>query len=175
MKRMEIYNMSGYWNKQKRYWLAKIKRLKGTPGSVASGIACGVAVSFTPFVGAHFVLAMSSAWILRGNIVAAALGTAFGNPWTFPFIWISILYTGRKILGAGYEGIADVNFTSLFSNAFKAVINMDFNAFWSDVWPILYPMIIGCIPYVLVSWWLSYIAIKGILEKRRKKIMRSGA
>ena len=167
--------MADYWSRQKRYWIAKIKRLKGTPQSVAKGIACGVAVSFTPFVGAHFVLAMSSAWILRGNIVAAALGTAFGNPWTFPFIWISVLYTGRKMLGVGYDGIADVKFTTLFSDAFKALMNMDFGVFWSDIWPILYPMIVGCIPYVLISWWLSYIPIKNILEKRRKKIMRSEA
>ena len=89
--------MSDYWNKQKRYWLTKIRKLKGTPSSVAIGIACGVAVSFTPFVGAHLFLAMMLAWVMRGNIVAAALGTAFGNPWTFPFIWVSVLYTGRKM------------------------------------------------------------------------------
>ena len=167
--------MSNYWDKQKRYWLAKIKRLKGTPSSVASGIACGVAVSFTPFVGAHFVLAMSSAWVLRGNIVAAALGTAFGNPWTFPFIWLSVLYTGKIILNEGYEGIADVNFVKVFSKAFDALVNLDFGVFWADVWPILHPMIIGCIPYVLISWWLSYVMIKNILEKRRKKIMKNEA
>ena len=63
----------------------------------------------------------------------------------------------------------------MFSDAFKALINLDFTAFWSDVWPILYPMIVGCVPYVLVSWWLSYIVIKNILEKRRKKIMKSEA
>lgn len=167
--------MSGYLDRQKRYWLAKVKKLKGTPNSVATGIACGIAVSFTPFVGAHLVLAISLAWILRGNVVAAALGTAFGNPWTFPFIWFSILYTGRKMLGTGYEGVADVDFAKLFSGAFDALVNMNFDVFWSDIWPILYPMMLGCIPYVLISWWLSYIFIKNILEKRRKKIMKREA
>ena len=162
--------MSGYWNKQKRYWVAKLKRLKGTPNSVAVGVACGVAVSFTPFVGAHFVLAMASAWILRGNVIAAALGTAFGNPWTFPFIWISVLYTGRKMIGKGYEGIADIDFGMIFSEAFKALINFDFGLFWRDVWPILYPMIVGSIPYVLLSWWFSYIVVRNILLKRKKLI-----
>ncbi len=167
--------MSGFWNRQKRYWLAKIKRLKGTPSSVAIGIACGVAVSFTPFVGAHFVLAMSSAWILGGNIVAAALGTAFGNPWTFPFIWLSVLYTGRVFLGMSSDGIANVNFATMFAKAFDALVNLDFRLFASDIWPILYPMIVGCIPYVLLSWWLSYIFVRNILEKRRKKIMKREA
>ena len=164
--------MLNFFNRQKRYWLAKIKRLKGTPNSVATGIACGVAVSFTPFVGAHFVLAMSSAWILRGNVIAAALGTAFGNPWTFPFIWFSILYTGRSILGMGKEGIADVNFGKMFSGVFEALMKLDFAIFWSDIWPVLYPMMVGCIPYVLVSWWISYIFIKNVLEKRRKNMKR---
>lgn len=166
--------MSGFWIRQKRYWLAKIKRLKGTPNSVAIGIACGVAVSFTPFVGAHFVLAMSSAWILRGNVVAAALGTAFGNPWTFPFIWVSILYTGRKFLGGGHEMVANVNFVDLFAKAFDALVNLNFEVFLSDIWPVLYPMIVGCIPYVLVSWWLSYLFIRKILEKRRRLIRNRG-
>ena len=162
-------------NKQKRYWLAKIKQLKGTPNSVAIGISCGIAVSFTPFVGAHLVLAMLLAWILRGNAVAAALGTAFGNPWTFPFIWLSVLYTGRVFLGMTSDGIANVDFTTMFTKAFDALINFDFRVFASDIWPVLYPMIVGCIPYVLVSWWISYIFIKNILERRRKKIMKSEA
>ena len=166
--------MSDFWNRPKRYWLMKIKRLKGTPNSVAIGIACGVAVSFTPFVGAHFVLAMSSAWILRGNVVAAALGTAFGNPWTFPFIWVSILYTGRKFLGSGHDLVANVNFVDLFTKAFDALVNLNFEVFFSDIWPVLYPMIIGCIPYVLVSWWISYLFIRKILEKRRRLMRNRG-
>ena len=50
-----------------RYWRARFRRLKGTPNSIALGIACGVAVSFTPFVGAHLMLAMLVAWMMRGN------------------------------------------------------------------------------------------------------------
>ena len=140
---------------------------KGSPNSVAIGIACGVAVSFTPFVGAHFVLAIISAWIMGGNVVAAALGTAFGNPWTFPFIWVSVLYTGKKFLGMGHEAVADVNFTDLFAKAFDALKKLNFEVFLSDIWPILYPMIVGCIPYVLVFWWIAYLFIKKILVKRK--------
>ena len=56
--------MSGFWNRQKWYWIARIRKLKGTPDSIAVGVACGVAVSFTPFVGIHSVLALLSAWVL---------------------------------------------------------------------------------------------------------------
>ena len=161
--------MSGFWSRQKRYWLAKIKRLKGTPNSVAIGIACGVAVSFTPFVGAHFVLEMSSAWILRGNVVAAALGTAFGNPWTFPFIWVSVLYTGRHMLKE--DGVNDIpiDFTTFFEKAMHAIINLDFHLFFEDIWPILWPMMVGCIPYYIVVWFVSYFTVRHMLDKINDK------
>ena len=71
---------------------------------------------FTPFVGFHFVLAAITAWIVRGNILASAIGTAAGNPWTFPFIWVSVLYTGRKILGLEYADAVNVNFETVFTN-----------------------------------------------------------
>ena len=167
--------MFKYLNGKIKRWLVKLKKLKGTPRSVATGVACGVAVSFTPFVGFHFMLASVMAWMMRGNIIAALLGTIAGNPWTFPFIWVSVLYTGKKFLGDGYNGIVDVNFAEVFTKAFNAIINLDFSAFMSDIWPIIYPMIVGCIPYVLISWWLSYLMIKSFLEKRRKRILQSEA
>ncbi|MFR8207121.1 MAG: DUF2062 domain-containing protein [Alphaproteobacteria bacterium] len=34
-------------------------------------------------MGFHLLLAALTAWIIRGNILASALGTAAGNPWTF--------------------------------------------------------------------------------------------
>ena len=148
-------------------WLNKIKKLKGTPNSVAIGVACGVAVSFTPFVGAHLVLAMLTAWFLRGNVVAAVLGTAFGNPWTFPFIWASILYTGRKMLQGEGAQILNVNFETLFARAFRALIKLDFDLFFSDIWPILWPMMVGSLPYCLSAWWLTYIMVKKMLNKRK--------
>ncbi len=149
-------------------WISKIKQLKGTPNSVAAGIACGVAVSFTPFVGAHLILAVLTAWFLRGNLVAAVLGTTFGNPWTFPFIWTSVLYTGQKFLQAEYRQVVDVNFETLFARAFKALIKLDFDLFFSDIWPIIWPMIVGCVPYCLVFWWLTYFMVKKMLKKRKE-------
>ncbi|MCK5621488.1 MAG: DUF2062 domain-containing protein, partial [Alphaproteobacteria bacterium] len=72
----------------------RVGRLHGTPHSIAGGFAAGAAVSFTPFVGSHFVLAVLISWLTRGNIVAGLLGTAIGNPWTFPFIWLWIYELG---------------------------------------------------------------------------------
>ena len=45
------------------------------------------AISFTPFIGLHALIAILLSWILGGSMAAAIIGTLFGNPWTFPFFW----------------------------------------------------------------------------------------
>lgn len=155
------------WKKYQASWRRKLVSLKGSPSSIAAGVACGAAVSFTPFVGIHCVLAIIIAWLIRGNLVAAALGTAVGNPWTFPFIWVSVLYTGRRILGDDYMASVHIDFGEMFSHAFKALINFDFGLFFSDIWPILWPMMIGCIPFVVIVWALVFYGVEILLQRPR--------
>ncbi len=160
----------GGWKRLGRYMLLRLNRLKGTPRSIAAGVACGVAISFTPFVGFHFMLAAITAFFVKGNIVASALGTAAGNPWTFPFIWVSVLFTGRHILGGEYVNEGKVAFVPLFEKATHALLTFDFRDFAADVWPILWPMIVGCIPFYFVAWFVTYYLVKKALDglKTRK-------
>jgi len=72
-------------------------RISSAPHDVAAGAAAGVAVSFTPLVGAHITLAILAAVLLRGNVLAAVLGTIVGNPLTFPFFW-GISYQVGKVM-----------------------------------------------------------------------------
>ncbi|MDH3231800.1 MAG: DUF2062 domain-containing protein, partial [Alphaproteobacteria bacterium] len=72
------------WGRVFMYLWHRVGRLHGTPHSISAGFASGAAVSFTPFVGVHFILAALTSWFSRGNIVAGLIGTAVGNPWTFP-------------------------------------------------------------------------------------------
>lgn len=154
------------WQNYKKYWQGRLAKLKGTPRSIAAGVACGIAVSFTPFVGAHMMLAMLLAWVLRGNIMAAALGTAAGNPWTFPFIWVSTFYTGRKILGGDYADAVNVDFAEVFGKAIKALIKVDFDLFFNDIWPILWPMMVGCVPFCVVVWAVSYYVMIMVIKRK---------
>ena len=144
--------------------LIQLKRLKGTPYSIAAGFACGVAVSFTPFIGLHLVLAAITAWIIRGNVVSSAIGTIVGNPWTFPFIWVAVLSTGRFLLG-DFASADHVNFIRIFESASKALFTFNFKNFGRDVWPIVFPMLIGCIPYYIISWCVSFKLLKMTLDK----------
>ncbi|MBR3677021.1 MAG: DUF2062 domain-containing protein [Alphaproteobacteria bacterium] len=157
--------------------LLQLKRLKGTPYSIAAGFACGVAISFTPFIGFHLILAAVTAWIIRGNVVSSAIGTLIGNPWTFPFIWIAVLSTGNFLLG-DIVTAGQVNFIRIFESASKALITLNFSHFGRDVWPIFFPMLVGCIPYYIISWLVSYKLIKitmdKIAKKRAKRIAQKG-
>lgn len=146
-----------------RKTLRRLNQLKAPPHSIAAGFACGVAISFTPFVGFHGLLAAAIAWIIRGNVLAALLGTIVGNPWTFPFIWVSVLYTGRYMLGESIR--SHIEFSHIFESSLHALITFDFKLFINDAWPIIWPMIVGCIPYFILSWLLSYYLLNNMLTK----------
>lgn len=160
------------WRKYGRYLLLRLSRLGGTPRAVATGVACGVAVSFTPFVGLHFVLAAITAFSCRGNVLAAAIGTAAGNPWTFPAIWYTVYHTGMCFGGA--KAAEQVSFLSVFENSMHALLSFDFSRFSGDVWPVFSPMLVGCIPYYIVSWVLTYYLFKHALCRLQKNKRHQG-
>lgn len=110
------------WHRGIEYLSHRVKRLPDTPHRIALGVACGVYVSFTPFFGLHFVLAAAVAKLVRGNILASLIGTAFGNPVTFPFIASAALSVGRRILGYGVTGRD-------FGRVYDA-----FNQFFAGLW-----------------------------------------
>ena len=163
-----------------RRWLIYLKhrlgRLPGTPYSIAPGFACGAAISFTPFVGFHFFLGGIWAWILRANILASAIGTAVGNPWTFPFIWIW-LYTLGHWMGAGNADTAaqSLEFEVFFTGMFNGVLMMDMGYLVEHVWPVLWPMLVGAIPTMLFVWFLFYLPLNSLIhtyQLRRLRRMR---
>lgn len=159
----------------------RVARLHGTPHSIAGGFAAGAAVSFTPFVGAHFILAAILAWLTRSNIVAGLIGTAVGNPWTFPFIWFWIYELGRK-LGAGGVGHAEPDALAIIVNL-PGVISralLSFEVDWTylhNLWAVLWPMFVGSIPTTIVVWLAFYFTLKPLvaayqhrrIERRRRK------
>jgi uncharacterized protein (DUF2062 family) len=88
------------WRRLGIYLVKRLTRLPGTPHSIAAGFACGAAMSFTPFIGLHTLLSVLLSFVLRGNYLAAAVGTLIGNPWTFPLIWFATYQLGHFMLGS---------------------------------------------------------------------------
>lgn len=93
-----VWPSSG-WRRALLYVRHRLARLPGTPYSIAAGFACGAALSFTPFLGLHFFLAGMLAWLIGASIIASAIGTVVGNPWTFPIILPTVYKIGLWLLG----------------------------------------------------------------------------
>lgn len=146
------------WLRFLQYYWHRITRLSGSTYHVAAGLACGVGISFTPFLGFHFILAGALAWIVGGNVIASAVGTFFGNPWTFPVIWIGSIHLGDYILGTDH--FSKINFTDL-----QSVID--------NLAEIFYPMVVGGsllgLVFGLVSCVLFYFLIRFYQRVRANK------
>ena len=157
------------WVRTANYWGVRVNRLPGSVHSIARGVACGAAISFTPFVGLHFILGGVLAWSMRGNIIASAIGTAIGNPWTFPFIWLWLYKLGLW-MGFGVRGPHQINldFAALFGHASEAALKFDYDYLIDTAWPILWPMLMASIPTVIVMWLFFYYLISYMVNYYRR-------
>jgi len=116
------------------YLKHRVLRLEATPHAIAAGVAAGAFASCTPLVGFHFILSFVLAWMIGGSMIAAAFGTAVGNPVTFPLIWVSSFQLGQLILGSSGEAVSPLK------------LELSFDLLWTSfatLWPTLKPMFVG--------------------------------
>lgn len=148
------------WVRFTKYYIHRLGRLSGSTGFIASGFAYGAALSFTPYLGFHIVIAAVFCRLTSGSMIAAALGTLVGNPWTFPFIWLSVYHVGRKMLNM-------VGWTTQTIDLSFA--NLSFDMLMDNFDDIFIPMMVGSIPHGVVAWFIFYYLIKYFLDKRQAK------
>ena len=154
-----------------RYLMLRVLRLTASPHVIAMGVAAGSFASFTPFLGFHFVIAFAICFVMRGSYVAAATGTFFGNPLTFPFIWGSVLTAGRWILyGPSREGAPEIKVPELSAD-------MIWNSF-DVVWPVIKAMAVGSLPVGIPVAFVIYLIVRQmarIYQKSRLKMLADKA
>lgn len=153
-----IWPSSGF-GRTAKYYQHRVMRLPGSSQSIASGLALGVAVSFTPFFGLHLLFALAIAWLVRANLLAAAIGTLVGNPLTFPLILAGTYHTGLFFLGSN-------------DDRSPADVLSNFNFFddpLGSLHDVLMPFVLGSLPYALVSWVVVYFLVKNFIDSRKKK------
>jgi uncharacterized protein len=148
------------WSRSTRYILYRLKRLSESPHAVALGFAVGVFSAATPFLGTHMVMAALIAWAVGGSIVAAVLGTFFGNPLTYPLLWYTTYQVGHLMLG----GRAVKHNIDLSNGIFQSSLE--------KLWPILKPMSLGCIPVGLALAAVSYVLVKPMVEAYKHRRLR---
>lgn len=97
------------WRRALIYTKHRLLRVADSTHNIAFGLAIGLGVSFSPLLGTHFIQAGILALLFRANAFSAMMGTFFGNPWTFPFIWWGALSLGHFLFGVfGIAGTQDL-------------------------------------------------------------------
>ena len=130
----------------------KVYRIRDFPESVAIGLSWGVAVSFTPLLGFHLIICYLGTWLMRGNLIAATVGTIIGNPLTFPFLFY-------------------INYKIGLSFFYKPLNNYEFKVqfFIDNFSDLFYPTLLGSIPIAFSTWFITYYTTKYLLKKRYEK------
>ena len=147
------------WRRSSTYVAHRIGRLPGTPYSIAAGFACGAAVSFLPLIGFHFLLAAMLALIVRGNLLASALGTVVGNPWTFPGIWLATYRLGSMVVGQPAEGLTPERLTLML------IVEQSGQVF--------FPMMVGGTLAGIVAWFVFFFPVRAAVSAyRTRSLMR---
>jgi uncharacterized protein (DUF2062 family) len=96
--REQVYPRSGF-KRATRYVVYRMRRLPDQPHRVARGVFAGFFIGFLPLPGLQFLAAWGAARLLRGNVLAALLGTFNTNPVTTPFFAVLAMSLGHWIMG----------------------------------------------------------------------------
>jgi len=156
------------WSRSTKYVFHRVARIPGSAYSLAAGFACGAAISFTPFIGLHFVLSALLAYVMRANIIASAIGTVVGNPWTFPFIWVVIYNVGSWMTRAQGVAAKEVDFLQVLTESMAAMHRMDFQYLIDTSGPILWPMLVGSVPAGIIVWIIFFAPLRPMIAKYQK-------
>lgn len=144
------------WDRPYSYMYHRMKRLPASPHAIGAGIAAGIWVSFTPYIGFHLLLAMLVTLVLRGNLAAMIIGSVVGNPITFPIFWAMAYFLGAAIMGhANPNPIllqGDVTWRTITENPFE----------------VLLPMSIGGNILGLVAGIASYYVVRSLVSSYQK-------
>lgn len=176
----------GGWGRAFHYVKHRMRRLPDSPERIARGVGVGVFTTFTPFYGMHFVVAAILAKIFRGNVLAALMGTFFGNPLTYVPIGVASLSTGYWLLGTEYDEGAQRSFGGKFADAgsdlwhnFLSIFTArqadwdGLTVFWREIF---YPyMIGGILPGIVfgIAGYFLTVPLVRAYQKRRKGMIKA--
>lgn len=165
-----------------RYVIHRMSRLPDEPHRIARGIFAGSLIGFLPLPFLQFIAAWALARLLRGNVLAALLGTFNTNPITTPFFAVFAMTLGHWLLGVqaplSAEGIARAfghagrdlwhNFMAIFTDA-----RMDWDGlsrFWHDIYlPYFIGALLPGIVISLVAYYVTIAVVKAYQKSRAAK------
>ena len=124
-----IYPKGGF-GRAIRYVMHRMRRLPDSPHRIARGVFAGCLIGFLPLPGMQFLGAWGFARLIRGNVLAALLGTFNSNPVTTPFFAVGAISLGHWMLGGD---------TPLSSEAIGAAFGDAGSDIWRNIMAIFTP------------------------------------
>ncbi|MCM2343824.1 MAG: DUF2062 domain-containing protein [Alphaproteobacteria bacterium] len=136
------------WNRTLSYFHHRLFRSADSSYRITGGLATGVAVSFTPLLGTHFLQALLYAHFFRQSKIAAMIGTFWGNPWTIPPMFYFDYKLGNFLLTLG-QGRDDLMLPS----------GQGLGYLLSEPSALFLPLMLGGVVFALLVWPLAYMLL----------------
>ncbi len=141
-------------------------KIRGNPREIALGLALGLFVGMTPFMGFHTAIAVFFAALFKWNKISAAIGVWVTNPVTAPVIYSITYFTGSKLFGPTKAACLanDLSFSAIVKILQKT----------PEIFLVLSigGVIVG-LPLAVFGYYFSYSAVHKYQEGIRKKLAKA--
>lgn len=145
------------WRRAFLFYRHFLLRAPGSTYKIVGGLSVGIAVSFLPTLGFHLAQSYFFGWLLRVNKMAAWIGTAFGNPITFPVMfWLDYK------LGAFIVGFWEKNEYVVLPK------ELTWSFMLSDPLSVFLPMFLGGVIMAVAAWPVSYLLLYYPVQSMRR-------
>jgi len=141
-------------------------KIRGHPREIALGFALGLFIGMTPFMGAHTLIAVPMAALLKWNKISAAVAVWVTNAVTAPIIYGVTYMLGAQLVGATQPlGFTDAKG---WASLYTLVLNTP-EIFWATT---VGGIILG-IPLAVIGYYFAYTVVSRYQQKRKKKRQKS--
>lgn len=153
-----------WWRRLKAWWSSNHHRLmeiEDSPHAIALGVAIGMFFGFTPLWSVKTLLSIAVAWLFNSNKLAAALSVTLHDvllPF-MPAIYLWEYKLGYYLLKGAMPArlrIAHISMTDY----------LHWHVFVRVVWPTLVGSLLLALPAAIIS----YLLLRSVLIRRRKRL-----
>ena len=145
----------------------KVVRNKGTPESLAMGLAIGVFAGFIIPTGGQILVALAIAYFFKANKILAAMGTMVNNPYTAPFLVPAQCWLGSLLL------CDPLDFSEISRQIGAFLAGPSWVAFRQLGAGLLFPLLLGgaafAVAFSLPAYYLTLAFVKYYRARKTRK------
>lgn len=144
---------------------ARFLKMRGEPREIALGMALGVMVGMSPFMGFHTLIAVFIAAVFKWNKITAALGVQITNVATAPLIYPAVYVVGQAILGVSSLPNPEAYFSvegimELLKNSPMIILDLAVGG-----------IVLG-LPLAFVTYWITLKTVENYRKKIKPKLTK---